>query len=245
MDVPVLADDLFAIIYLVLYPGFGNNKGLYGWSSAHGENSQYAREMEKAEETYGPIFAKYQTQDLKAVAADPEANAMGGRLFLTYCAQCHGSDARGAKGFPNLTDNDWLYGGEPDTIKTTIIGGRMGVMPALGAALGGEGTRTWRTMCARFPALPMIRFGPSAARIFSLRTARRAMARTAREITPSERQSDRQDMALRLLGVDHRGDGNQGRQNQMPAFQEFLGDAKVHLLAAYVYSLSNKAEAAK
>ena len=89
-----------------------------------------------------------QTQDLKAVGRLTQSECHGRASFLTYCAQCHGSDARGAKGFPNLTDNDWLYGGEPDTIKTTIIGGRMGVMPALGAALGGEGDQGRGELCA-------------------------------------------------------------------------------------------------
>ena len=62
---------------------------------------------------------------------------MGQRLFLTYCYQCHGSDARGAKGFPNLTDGDWLYGGTPETIQTTILNGRNGIMPPMIDAVGG------------------------------------------------------------------------------------------------------------
>jgi cytochrome c oxidase cbb3-type subunit 3 len=111
---------VFALAYLFLYPGLGTYAGKLGWKSS----GQYQTELKQAEADYGPLFAKYQTQDLKTVAADPQARAIGERLFLTYCAQCHGSDARGNKGFPNLTDNDWLFGGAPDTIKETIMHGR-------------------------------------------------------------------------------------------------------------------------
>ncbi len=103
---------IFAFIYLALYPGLGSYAGAYGWSS-HG---QYDAEEQQAAATYGPIFEKYLKQDIQAVAADPEARAIGQRLFLTYCAQCHGSDAGGGRGFPNLRDGDWLYGGAPETI---------------------------------------------------------------------------------------------------------------------------------
>jgi len=125
---------VFGLAYLVLYPGLGNYAGSLGWKST----GAYQQELRQAEAEYGPLFAKYQQQDLKAVAADPQAHAIGERLFLTYCAQCHGSDARGSKGFPNLTDRDWLHGGEPDVIKTTIMNGRNGVMPSMAAALGSD-----------------------------------------------------------------------------------------------------------
>ena len=108
---------VFALVYLVLYPGLGTYAGKLGWKSS----GAYQEELKKANAEYGPLFAKYMGQDLKAVAADPQAHAIGERLFLTYCAQCHGSDARGSKGFPNLTDKDWLYGGEPDVIQTTMF----------------------------------------------------------------------------------------------------------------------------
>ncbi|MFX8848723.1 c-type cytochrome, partial [Acinetobacter baumannii] len=77
-----------------------------------------------ADKDYGPIYAKYMQEDLKVVAADPDARKIGEKLFINYCAQCHGSDAGGNKGYPNLTDKDWLYGGEPDVIETTILNGR-------------------------------------------------------------------------------------------------------------------------
>ena len=124
----------FSIGYLVLYPGLGTFKGLLGWTST----GQYQHEVDIADAKYGPLFKKYQEMPIVAVADDPNARRMGERLFVNYCATCHGSDARGARGFPNLRDNDWLYGGAPEVIEQTILDGRTGVMPAWGAALGGD-----------------------------------------------------------------------------------------------------------
>ena len=108
---------IFAIGYLVLYPGMGNWKGILpgyedGWTST----KQYDREITKADGKYGPIFAKYAALPIVDVAKDEAALKMGGRLFASHCSVCHGSDAKGAHGFPNLTDNEWIWGGEPETI---------------------------------------------------------------------------------------------------------------------------------
>jgi len=116
---------VFAFVYLAMYPGLGNFKGMLGWTSA----GQHKAEVDKVDAAVKPLFDKYMAMDVKAVAGDKQAMEMGKRLYLTYCMQCHGADARGAKGFPNLTDGDWLYGGEPDQVKETISNGRMGVMP--------------------------------------------------------------------------------------------------------------------
>ncbi len=118
---------VFSLVYLVLFPGLGTFKGVLGWSS---QGSQYGAEMDAAAETFDPVFKKYAAMPIEQVAKDEEAQGMGRRMFLSYCSQCHGSDAGGAKGFPNLTDNDWLYGGAPDQIKQTIMAGRQGAMPA-------------------------------------------------------------------------------------------------------------------
>jgi len=125
---------VFGLSYLFLYPGLGDYAGKLGWKSS----TAYQTELKKADAEYGPLFEQFLKQDIKVVAANPQAHEIGERLFLTYCAQCHGSDARGNKGFPNLTDSDWLYGGAPDVIKTTIMHGRNGQMPSMAAALGSE-----------------------------------------------------------------------------------------------------------
>lgn len=116
---------IFALVYLVLYPGLGSYPGILGYST----DGALMQSMTSANDELKPVYAKYVKMNIEEVAADPKAREMGQRLFLNSCAQCHGSDAGGAKGFPNLTDRDWLYGGSPENIKTTITNGRNGVMP--------------------------------------------------------------------------------------------------------------------
>lgn len=133
---------IFAAGYLALYPGLGNFKGLLpGYDDGWTQVAQWEREVAKADTQYGPIFAKYSAMPLEQVAQDEQALKMGGRLFATYCSICHGSDAKGAVGFPNLTDQDWRWGGDAETIKTTILNGRIGTMPAWGEVLGDDGVR--------------------------------------------------------------------------------------------------------
>ncbi len=235
---------VFGLAYLVLYPGLGSYAGKLGWQST----GAYENELKKADAEYGPLFAKYQQQDLKAVAADPQAQAIGERLFLNYCAQCHGSDARGNKGFPNLTDKDWLYGGEPEIIKTSILHGRHGVMPPMAAALGGdkdvENVAHYVLSLSGSTADPIkVVFGKP--KFAAACAACHGIDGKGNQALGAPNLSDRIWL--------HGGGANaimetirKGRDNSMPPFEEFLGDAKVHVLAAYVWSLSNaeKAEAA-
>jgi cytochrome c oxidase cbb3-type subunit 3 len=230
----------FAVGYLILYPGLGTTTGAFGWSS----KKQYEDEVKKANILYAPIFDKFAQMDVKAVAADKEAQQMGQRLYLTYCASCHGSDARGAKGFPNLTDGDWLYGGEPDTIKTTIAEGRNGVMPPH-AHLGADPVKDVANYVRSLSGL----------------TADSERVQRGKEVFETAgctacHGADAKGMPA--LGAPNLTDKvwlygssestivetiNGGRNNQMPAWKDMLGDAKVHLLAAYVYGLSNQAAA--
>jgi cytochrome c oxidase cbb3-type subunit III len=228
---------VFAVIYLVLYPGFGSFAGKLGWRSA----GQYQEEVKLAEAEVGPMFEKYKATDLKALAADSKANAMGERLFLTYCAQCHGSDARGNKGFPNLADRDWLYGGEPETIKLSILNGRHGQMPPMGAAVGSEKD-------IESVAHYVLSLSGSAHDSIKATAGREKFA-----VCAACHGADGKGMAA--MGAPNLTDKTWlyggsvatimetirlGRNNVMPAFADFLGEAKVHLLAAYVWGLSNK-----
>ena len=228
---------VFAIIYLALYPGFGSFAGKLGWHSA----GQYQEEVKLAEAEVGPMFEKYKATDLKALAADSKANAMGERLFLTYCAQCHGSDARGNKGFPNLADRDWLYGGEPETIKLSILNGRHGQMPPMGAAVGSEKD-------IESVAHYVLSLSGSAHDSIKATAGREKFA-----VCAACHGVDGKGMAA--MGAPNLTDKTWlyggsvatimetirlGRNNVMPAFADFLGEAKVHLLAAYVWGLSNK-----
>jgi cytochrome c oxidase cbb3-type subunit 3 len=123
---------VFAAVYLAFYPGLGSNKGSLGWTSV----GQYEAEQDKARAAMAPVYAKFTVMKAEQLAQDPTAMGIGGRLFLNNCAQCHGSDGRGSKGFPNLTDNDWLGAGTPEYIEKTITEGRIGMMPTMAAAVG-------------------------------------------------------------------------------------------------------------
>jgi cytochrome c oxidase cbb3-type subunit 3 len=227
---------VFGLAYLVLYPGFGNYAGVLGWTS----KGQYDDEQKQAAAQYGPLFDKYLQQDIATVAADPEARAIGQRLFLNYCAQCHGSDAGGGKGFPNLRDSDWLYGGEPETIKTTIANGRNGIMPPLGAALGSEDdvknvahyvmSLSGRTHDELRAAQGKSKFGVCAA--CHMPNGKGNPALGAPNLTDSTWLYGGSEATIMETIT-------RGRNNVMPAHKAFLDDGKIHVLAAYVYSLSH------
>lgn len=123
---------VFSVAYLVMYPGLGSFSGKLGWSS-HG---QWQAEVDKGNKDVAPIYAKFAAMKPEDLGKDAQAMAIGDRLFMNNCAQCHGSDARGSKGFANLTDGDWLWGGNADAIKETLVKGRIGNMPPMAAAVG-------------------------------------------------------------------------------------------------------------
>jgi cytochrome c oxidase cbb3-type subunit III len=227
---------VFGLVYIALYPGLGNYAGALGWTSS----SQYTEEQRQAAAQYGPIFETYLQQDIVAVAANPEARAIGQRLFLNYCSQCHGSDAGGSKGFPNLRDADWLYGGEPETIKTSIANGRNGVMPPMGAALGSDSdvknvahyvmSLSGRTHDELRAAQGRQKFAGACAACH-MPTGKGNPALGAPNLTDATWLHGGTEAAI--MDTIRRG-----RINSMPAHKAFLDDGKIHLLAAYVYSLS-------
>lgn len=126
---------IFGIGYLVFYPGMGNFAGTLGWTSA----GQVQENLDANQAKLESLYAGFRGTSLTALAADPAATKVGRNVFANNCAACHGSDARGAKGYPNLVDNDWLYGGEPETVLASIMNGRNGLMPPMGATLPGNG----------------------------------------------------------------------------------------------------------
>jgi cytochrome c oxidase cbb3-type subunit 3 len=232
---------VFSLFYLAMYPGLGTYQGQFNWSST----GQYDGEMKKADDQYGPVFKKFQSQDIMAVAANSEAKEMGQRLFLTYCSQCHGSDAKGARGFPNLADSDWLFGGTPDQIKESILKGRDAMMPAKGvkpdlngdqikdlasyvrslSGLASDSIRAQRGKELFAPACAACH-GPDGKGILGL----------APNLTDKVwLYGSSEETIVETI--------TKGRTNRMPAFGEFLGDAKVHLLTAYVYGLGGGVKA--
>lgn len=227
---------VFSIGYLVLYPGMGSMKGAFGWSQI----GEYQAEMDAGEKQYGPLFNKYLAMDIPAVAKDPQAREIGQRLFLNSCAQCHGSDAQGSKGFPNLTDADWLYGGDPKTIETTILHGRNGQMPPMGAAVGSEDDV--RNVANYALSLSNAAHDPIKAAQgkakFMICAACHGADGKGNQAIGAPNLTDK----IWLYGGDINTvmeTINKGRANQMPAQKGMLGEAKVHLLAAYVWGLSN------
>jgi cytochrome c oxidase cbb3-type subunit 3 len=239
---------VFGAIYLVLYPGLGSLPGVLGWTSANA----YVRERSEVDTALQPTYEKYAATDLRKLAADPAAHETGERLFLVNCAPCHGSNARGGIGFPNLTDNDWLYGGDPETIVTTITGGRMGIMPAFGAALGEEGVRNVVAYVRSFSGLPHdgIRAAQGKA-IFAQNCAachgaegKGNQALGAPNLTDQIWLFGSSETQM-IQGVTKGHNLAGGGVTPMPAFKDTLPAAQIRLLAAYVWGLSNQPAAAR
>lgn len=228
---------VFSVVYLLLYPGMGNFKGLLGWTS----QGQWQEQMNEADKRYGPLFAQFHSTPVEELSVNPEALKMGARLFANNCSQCHGSDGRGTYGFPNLADDDWLYGGTPEAIKISIANGRNGAMPPWGSALGEDGVENVTQY------------------VFSL---------GGRDQDAGQAEAGKQlfnTYCVACHGAD--GKGNQalgapdltdntwlyggspeyvkhsiraGRNGRMPAHNDILKEDKIHLLTAYVYSLSGR-----
>jgi len=231
---------IFGITYFALYPGLGSFEGVLGWT----EKGQYEAEVSAADTKYGPLYDKYMNLDIPAVAADEDAMKMGERLYVNYCAVCHGSDARGATGFPNLRDGDWLYGGSPEAIKQTIMYGRQGAMPSWEAALGGE--KGVDQVANYVRELAGLSYDKSLAaegkqKFDTLCVGCHMADGTGNVAMGAPNLTDN----IWLYGGSPRAIKQsiaKGRNGVMPAHAEFLGEAKVHILAAYVYSLSNAAD---
>ncbi len=243
---------IFAAGYLALYPGLGNFKGLLpGYEDGWTQVAQWEREVAKADAQYGPIFAKYSAMPLEQVAQDEQALKMGGRLFATYCSICHGSDAKGAVGFPNLTDENWRWGGDAETIKTTILNGRIGVMPAWGQVLGDDGVRNVAGYVRHeLAGLPLAESSN-----IDLEQGKQLFSTTC---VACHGPAGTGTAAMGAPDLTHPGGWiygsslaqlqqtiRYGRNGQMPAQEHYLGNDKVHLLAAYVLSLSRRKEATK
>jgi cytochrome c oxidase cbb3-type subunit III len=227
---------VFAFIYLALYPGLGSYAGYFGWTS----RGQYESEQKDAAANYGPIIDRYLKQDVKAVAADGGAREIGQRLFLNYCAQCHGSDAGGARGFPSLRDSDWLWGGDPEMIRTSILEGRNGMMPPMGAAVGND--QDVRDVAHYVLSL--------SGRTHDGLRAHRGKGKFTTVCAACHGPEGKGNPQLGAPNLTddvwlHGGTEaaiietvTKGRSNAMPAHKGFLDAGKVHLLTAYVYGLS-------
>lgn len=228
---------VFGFAYLALYPGLGSSKGQLGWSSV----GQYEAEVEKANLAEAPLYAKFVAMAPEQVARDPGAHAIGERLFMNNCAQCHGSDARGSKGFPNLTDGDWLHGGAPEKIKETLALGRIGQMPPMAAAVGTpDDVKNVANYVLSLSGSPhdSVRAGLGKSK-FIVCVACHGADGKGNQALGAANLSDKTwlhgygEAAIMAMV-------NKGKVNQMPAQVGKLTEAQIHVLAGYVWSLSNK-----
>ncbi|MCO4889153.1 cytochrome-c oxidase, cbb3-type subunit III [Cupriavidus sp. WGtm5] len=227
---------IFGLAYLVLYPGLGSYAGVLKFST-QGELAAHRAAQERMQ---NEIYGKYLKMDVKQVAADPQAREIGQRLFLNYCAQCHGSDARGSRGFPNLTDNDWLYGGEPETISQTITKGRNGVMPPFGAALDAKQAGDVAQYVRSLSGLSSdpIRVSRGEGAFKTTCAACHGAGGKGNQALGAPNLSDN----VWLYGSSEASIVEailKGHNNHMPAHEEILTPERIRMLTAYVYGLSN------
>lgn len=228
---------VFSLIYLVLYPGLGSNPGTLGWSSA----KLHTDEIAKGNAETAPIYAKFMAMKPEELAKDAQAMAIGERLYSNNCAQCHASDARGSKGFPNLTDVDWLHGGAAEKIKETLTVGRVGNMPPMAAAVGSSED-------VKNLAQYVLSLSGSAHD-----SARAALGKEKFAVCAACHGPDGKGM--QAVGAANLTDNiwlhgfgeksiidmiNNGKTNVMPAQKDKLTEAQIHVLTSYVWGLSNK-----
>ena len=226
---------IFGALYLIWFPGMGAWKGLGGWTSV----GNLEADLAKADEQFAKTFGEYSKVPVEELIYDNRAMKMGVRLFSNNCAVCHGSDGGGNYSFPNLTDNDWLYGGSPEEIKTTLLHGRAGNMPAWGSVIGEEKVGHTTEYVLQLSGLDhdaqaaiegKVVFNQYCAACHGA-DGKGMKAVGAPNLTDDIwlYEGSRESISLAIRN---------GRVNNMPAQKELLREEKIHVLTAYVYSLS-------
>ena len=227
---------VFGAGYLAAYPGLGTFKGKLGWTQL----GEYQAEVDKANAELQPLYARFEAMQPQEMAADAAAMAIGERLFMNNCAQCHGSDARGSKGFPNLADGDWLHGGAPDQIQKTIHDGRIGVMPPMAAAVGSpEDVRNLAHYVLSLSGSPHDSLKASLGKTkFTACAACHGMDGKGNQALGAPNLTD--DIWLHGWGeAAITAIVTNGKVNEMPPQADKLTEAQIGVLSAYVWGLSN------
>lgn len=227
---------VFTLFYFAAYPAIGTYEGKLGWTQV----KQYEQEMKTANETIAPLYAKFAAMPVEDLSKNAEAKAIGERLFMNNCAQCHGSDAHGSRGFPNLTDSDWLYGGSPEKITETITNGRMGMMPPMAAAVGTE--EDVKNVAHYVLSLSNSQHDATRAAAgkekFAVCAACHGADGTGTQSLGAPNLTDN----IWLHGAGEEAiikRINEGKMNQMPAQGTKFSPEQIHVLTAYVWGLSN------
>lgn len=229
---------VFGGVYLAFYPGLGITQGTLGWTSAGEVRADLAANRHKLE----TLFAQFRGKSLQELSADAKALEFGHNVFANNCAVCHGSDARGARGYPNLTDDDWLYGGSADNVLATIDKGRRGAMPALGSVLGEDGVTEVATyvmsLSGRKVDEQLAAAGKS--RYMGICIACHGPAGKGNTVVGAPNLTD--DIWLYGGGFeDIKTSIRNGRNGQMPSWGPILGDDRTRLVAAWVLAQSKAA----
>ena len=226
---------VFSFGYLILYPGLGSFQGILGWS----ELGQYQAELDDAEAKYAPLYENYASQSLEELNQNNEAMGTAGRLFSTNCSICHGADARGTAGFPNLRDDKWLYGGSGEAVKLSITNGRNGIMPAWLPAVGEQGVAElteYLLSLQKSPANPQLAAaGEEKFKIFCV-ACHGADATGNQALGAPDLTDDSWLYGSKSAAISE--SISKGRQGVMPAHKDLLNESQIHLLTAYVLGLS-------
>jgi len=226
---------LFSLAYLAFYPGLGSYSGSLGWT----QRLAYDDEVERLKQQVAPVYARFQAMDAPQLVADTQAMRIGERLFINNCSQCHGSDARGSKGFPDLTDRDWLYGGTHDKIVETITQGRRGVMPPMAAAVGSaDDVRNVAHYVLSLSGSPHDAFAAQNGKAkFAACGACHGLNGKGNQALGAPDLTDK--VWLHGWGEAAVVDAIQrGKDNMMPAHADKLTPEQIRVLAAYVWGLS-------
>lgn len=230
---------IFGVLYLIIYPGIGGDywKGIAGWTSIN----QLERQQELATEQYKESYDVFRSMSVEALSQNADAMKMGVRLFANNCAICHGADGGGNYGYPNLTDNDWLHGGSVEKIKETLVDGRNANMPPWGGVLGEAGVSEVTEYVLSLSGLEhdAEQTAKGKEHFVAICAAchgadgKGVIAMGAPNLTDDIwlYEASREDIVKTVT---------YGRVNRMPAQKDLLREDKIHLLTAYIYSLSNQ-----
>lgn len=230
---------VFALGYLVLYPGLGAWQGTLDWSG----DKELQANLAVITDGRHQQLASLSAPALEQIANNPEAEAIGASVFSQYCVGCHGVNAQGAVGFPNLNDQDWLYGGDADTILSSITNGRSGGMPAFKSMMKSEEIDTVAAYIQQWPTDPKPGAEQAGQKTYMTRCGFcHGQNGEGNPIMGAPNLRDNiwlygGDRETLVKTITH------GRSGQMPAHENLMSSEELRLVAAWVYKRSQPSKA--